>query len=370
MKRNKTQNKIIGLLYENPNLSRIDLSKKLDINKSTISTNVQKLIDNEFIQETGRGESTPKGGKKPIQLVINYNKQVFLGFDISKDYISYALTNLNLEILNYGSKKIKVNKENVYKSIKDIIESLKKYQLEDTLFSVSIAIHGIVFEDKISLTPNYDLDKSDFLDKLKKDYPNMNIYLINEANAAVLCEHHFHKYDNLASINIRTGLGCGIVINNKLIEGNEGYAGEIGHMIIVPDGKICQCGNKGCFEQYCSENSDISYYNTISKRKIDNIKELVSLYKNNDYAAIETVNRNIYYMSIGINNLTKTIAPEIIYINSYLAYNINDYVKKILDNMNKSFKQNIKLEVSKFSKRATLLGCIYYGINKYLNNKK
>ena len=75
-------------------------------------------------------------------------------------------------------------------------------------------------------------------------------------------------------------------------------------------------------------------------------------------------------MSIGINNLTKTIAPEIIYINSYLAYNINDYVKKILDNMNKSFKQNIKLEVSKFSKRATLLGCIYYGINKYLNNKK
>ncbi|MSS77821.1 ROK family transcriptional regulator [Anaerococcus sp. AGMB00486] len=372
MKRNKTQNKILKVLFENPNLSRVDLSNVLNINKSTISTNVQRLLDFNFLKETSKGNSTPKGGKKPINLMLNYDKKLFLGFDISKNYISYALTNLNLNIIKYGLKETSISKENIYYEVNRVLNNLKNYYIdkkENKLFSISISIHGIIFNNKITFTPNYDLDKSDFISRLKRENDGVNIYLINEANAAALCEHHFNKYKNLASINIRTGIGCGLVINDKLIEGFEGYAGEIGHMIVVPNGKLCRCGNNGCFEQYCSESADISYFNTISKEKISSVQDLTALYKNGNYAAIETINRNIFYMSIGINNLIKIIAPEIIFINSYLAYNIDNYIERILKHMNESFKQNVIVEVSTFYKRSTLLGCIYYGIKKFIENK-
>ena len=185
MKKNNTQNRILKELFENPNLSRVDLSNILNINKSTISTNVQKLLDSNFLKETDKGESTPKGGKKPINLMLNYNKKVFLGFDISKNYISYALTNLNLDIIKYGTKDVTINKENIYEEITTIIDSLQNFYLdgeENKLFSISISIHGIVFKDKITFTPNYDLDESDFFEKLKSENEGINFYLINEAN--------------------------------------------------------------------------------------------------------------------------------------------------------------------------------------------
>ena len=68
-----------------------------------------------------------------------------------------------------------------------------------------------------------------------------------------------HQSENLLSVSLYSGIGLGIMVNGELLKGFHGYAGEIGHMIVVPDGEPCSCGNLGCWEQYASESSFITH---------------------------------------------------------------------------------------------------------------
>ncbi len=338
--RNEYQVLVLNELFNNNNKSRVDLSKDLHINKTSISTSVSSLIDEGLLREVSVGEASSRGGRKPIKLMLDHEFAYFMAIDLSKNYISFCICNMAFEVKEYGFYEGEVNSDK----------------------GVTIAIHGIVNDNSIIFTPNYDLDSINLLEILNKKIPNIDFNIINESNAAALCEHYVSQVDNLITINVGSGLGAGIIIDGHLYIGKRGYGGEIGHMIIVPNGRKCHCGNKGCFEQYCSSTADISYYNEIADDKIESSAELIERYKNGDSYAVDTIKRNIYYMSIGVNNMMKTIDPSYVYINSDLAYNIDEYLPMLNEEIKSTFGQDVPIEVSKFHDKSTLIGCVYYGI--------
>ena len=363
--RNEYQVLILEELLNNHKKSRVDLSKDLKINKTSISSSVSSLISENLITEVSVGEASSKGGRRPIELTLNHEYAYFMAIDLSRDYISYCICNMNFEIKSYDIKNINISNKNVTDEIGKIINQTQEYYIiagVDKLKGVSIAIHGIVRDNEVIFTPNYDIDQIDLVAELKEDFPNIDFNLINESNAAALCEYYITQIDNLTTINVGSGVGSGIIIDGKLHKGNRGYGGEIGHMIIVPDGESCHCGNNGCFERYCSTSADIDYYNTLSDDTISTSSELIERYFANDEFAIKTVERNIKYMSIGINNIVKTIDPACVYINSDLAYHIPFYLEKVSENVISTFGQPISIEVSKFNDKSTLIGCIYHSI--------
>ena len=84
------------------------------------------------------------------------------------------------------------------------------------------------------------------------------VFVDNDANAAVWAEHRFgagRGESHLVMVNLGTGIGGGIVLDGRVIRGRFGIAGEFGHMQVVPDGIRCECGNRGCWEQYASGNA-------------------------------------------------------------------------------------------------------------------
>jgi glucokinase len=86
----------------------------------------------------------------------------------------------------------------------------------------------------------------------------MPIFVDNDANAAVWAEHRFgagRGESHLVMVNLGTGIGGGIVLDGRVVRGRFGIAGEFGHMQVVPDGIRCECGNRGCWEQYASGNA-------------------------------------------------------------------------------------------------------------------
>tara|TARA_B100000945_G_C20408344_1_gene611286 strand:- start:246 stop:1226 length:981 start_codon:yes stop_codon:yes gene_type:complete len=88
-----------------------------------------------------------------------------------------------------------------------------------------------------------------------KKFIDLDVKLTNDANAAALGENMFgygKKMKNFVVITLGTGLGSGIFINGELLVGHRGYAGEIGHIVIDPNGRICDCGKAGCLEMYSS----------------------------------------------------------------------------------------------------------------------
>ena len=91
-------------------------------------------------------------------------------------------------------------------------------------------------------------------DLVKKDL-NVPVAVTNDANAAAMGEMVFGGAKNMKDfivLTLGTGLGSGIVIDGKMVYGHTGFAGEVGHMTVVPGGRVCGCGRKGCLEAYAS----------------------------------------------------------------------------------------------------------------------
>ena len=133
---------------------------------------------------------------------------------------------------------------------------------------IGLGIPGMVSTNgrEIALAPNiHYLSHYPLCDKLEQVFGTA-VVLENDANAAALAEYHLgvgQGYPNMVYSTISTGIGAGILVDGKLLKGAHRAAAEVGHMIIVPDGLPCGCGNNGCAEAYAG---GANYPKQIEKR--------------------------------------------------------------------------------------------------------
>ena len=117
------------------------------------------------------------------------------------------------------------------------------------------APNGNYYTDNIEFAPNLSWKGIVPLAKLFGERIGVPCKLTNDANAAAIGEMTYGAAKGMKHfimITLGTGVGSGIVIDGKLVYGHDGFAGELGHVIAVPDGRLCGCGRKGCLETYCS----------------------------------------------------------------------------------------------------------------------
>lgn len=362
---------ILNLLFNNQNISRIDISKLINLNKASVSEIISSLIEKQIVSEIGIGNGSSSGGRKPILLKLNENSGLSLSIDLGIDYVSYLLTDINKNTIVYDHYEIVVNKDNVIDIIINIINSLSNY-IDNYIYGligVSLSIHGRVFNNVIKFTPYYDLDKINLNKELSKIMPNIRFHLENESNLSAIGEFENSEglLKNSVVINVHSGIGAGIIINEKLYTGFEGRSGEIGHMVLVPHGNKCPCGNSGCFEQYCSIPSLLSIFNEKSNLKVKTVKELCDLYNLNNKEAIDVITNNIDLMSIGITNIFNLFATDNIVLNSELINYIPEYIKLINDKINSIFSKDITLISSNLDGKSNLLGGITRAIYEFLS---
>ncbi len=363
---------ILNLLFNKPNISRIDISKLINLNKASVSEIISLLVESEIVSEIGTGNGSSSGGRKPILLKLNEKAGLSLGIDLGTNYVGYLLTDLNKNIIAYEHYETVVNRDNVVNLVVNIISSLENYigEYKYGLIGVSLAIHGRVYNDSIKFTPYYDLDKINLKEELTKVLPNISFHLENESNLAAIgeFENSEEKLKNSIVINVHSGIGSGIIINEKLYTGFEGRSGEIGHMVLIPNGKKCPCGNRGCFEQYCSIPALLEEFNNISNLKVKTVKDLCELYNSNNKEAIDIVSNNIELMAIGITNIFNLFAPDNIFIHSELIDYIPEYLNLINDKINSIFSKDVTLLPNKLDGKSNLFGGIIRCIYDFLND--
>lgn len=167
-------------------------------------------------------------------------------------------------------------------------------------------------------------------DELLK-YFELPVYLDNDANAAALAESvagASHDVDHSVLITLGTGIGGGIIIDNKIYSGFNDAGSELGHMCIVHDGIQCSCGRKGCFEKYASasaliaqtrsaliENPD-SKMNDIIGGNLDRVdaRTAFDAQKLGDETADSVIKQYVEYLADGVMNIVNMLFPEVIVI--------------------------------------------------------
>lgn len=357
--REQNETLVLNTIIHHPAISRAAISQVTGLNKASTSEIVKKLLDDSLVLETGAGNSTSSGGRKPILLELNKEAGCSLSIDLGYDYITSILTNLNGELIaEYKETGRTINKETVVERIKEIVTKFEHHYSKRTfeLIGITIAVHGIVHDNQILFTPYSNLDDIDLTKELE-ELLHVPVFLENEANLSALGEKAFTTMkQNIVSISIHSGIGAGILINGELYHGNRGQGGEIGHMIIQPFGIKCPCGNEGCMEQYCSELAVLESYRYQTNNPELGLKDLAAGYLNGEKLEVELIIKTASYLAVGLNNLIVHFDPELVILNATLFEELPFLLTLIQEKMVSEFAKSVPLELSNIGKEATLLG--------------
>lgn len=193
------------------------------------------------------------------------------GIDIGGTNIVYGLVNAEGRILAKGSLPTLVfpTIEDLVKEVSEKIHSLVTEVPQSKLIGCGIgAPNGNFFTGNIEHAPNLVWKGIVPLASLFEKALGVKSIITNDANAAALGEMLFGSAKGLTDfvlITLGTGLGSGIVAGGKLLYGHDGFAGELGHLIIKPGGRPCGCGRRGCLETYCSATGLVKTYKEITQ---------------------------------------------------------------------------------------------------------
>jgi glucokinase len=260
-----------------------------------------------------------------------------IGIDLGGTTVKFAILSENGEIQQKWS--IKTDIQNEGKNIvPGIIESIN-YHLKLYGFSakdflgIGMGSPGTVDREKGTVIGAYNLnwDTLQPVKELIEAGTGIPFYLDNDANVAALGESWKGAGEgssNVVFITLGTGVGGGVVTEGNLIHGFGGSAGEIGHIIIEPNGYQCTCGNRGCLETVASATGVVRLSNDLSKefmgvsdlkRLIVDGKEITSktvfdLEKRGDRLAAIVVDKFYYYLGLACGNIANILNPEAIVI--------------------------------------------------------
>ena len=344
---------VINFIRENDETDRQSISKSLDINVSTSKRIVDDLVAEGVVKYLGENEST--GGRKSTKVGINFKYGLNLTIKIETDRLVLSLTDFEPKALNHLTYKYKKGAE--FKDVEPILKEgivkniIEANSLGYTLFSIGIAVSGVVSRDSTTLISSTLLGWSNInFAEVVQSWFKIPTYVENDVNCAVIAEHWFGKGKGLESFILLTlgkGTGAGIILNNSLFKGSYGGAGEIGHSIFEKNGIQCYCGQKGCLEMYTNEDY-LAEMLEVDEINEEIISDLYSRYPEDVARILNVFSDNIVS---GIINLIVVLEPQRIIIGGEMSY-IFDYVKdniakKVNENWINSIHQSIKVDVLK-----------------------
>lgn len=369
-KREFNEIKLLGSIIDHQPISRANLAKINNLNKTTTSTVVNNLLEEHLVFESGIGSSTLTGGRKPILLEFNPKSALAISIELGESHIQSCLAYLNGEMIQFREELYtEINSETIIDKLIETIDQLLSNApvTPNNLIGITIGIHGVTLDNRITFSPFYNLEHLDIQQQLQAHYL-CPVYLENEANLSAIGEYTFiTDKDRIINLNIKTGIGAGVIHFGKLMTGTHGRFGEVGHTILFPGGRECPCGNRGCLERYASAKA---LYRSIKERmNIDFIEvdELIRLWKAGDPIITEEVLKVIDYLSVGINNLISSYDPDEVIINSALFNHDPCLINELNKRLNSRITKETKLSVSKLTDKAILLGGIAVAASRYLN---
>jgi ROK family./MarR family. len=369
---------VLETIYNEAPISRADIAQRVGLNKGTVSSLVNELIEGQLIYESGPGKSN--GGRRPVMLLFNEKAGYSIGIDLGVNYILGILTDLKGNIVSEVQKKLCVHSVDQVKPILfEIIEELSRpiRGCHYGIIGIGFGIPGIVSHDgEILLAPNLGWKNIRIKEEIEDRF-QVPVIIENEANAGAYGEKLYgagKEFDNILYVSAGIGIGVGVILHGKLFTGSGGFSGEMGHTIIQVNGKECTCGSKGCWEQYASEKALLEEAKKIGlpipDKEFLSIEYLVELAEAGNKEVIHLFGKIGTYLGVGLTNIINTFNPDQIIIGNRLAL-----AKKWLEEPMKQFvkshaltfhQQHLAINFSKLSTHSTAIGMCALSIDHFL----
>ena len=381
---------ILKIIIEQKSISRIDISKLLKISRPTVSAYVSDLIEEDLIIEFGKNSSTSLGGKKAVLLKFNHDAGYIISVSIGVLKIRAAITNLGTRVISLMETKTEEEKgsEFVIKKVINLINKLlrKNEEIKEKIIGIGIACTGLVdsWNGEVIFSPNLTGWSNIPLRNIVEGKINLPTFIENECRIIAIAEKQYglaKNIENFVCFLAGRGIGTGVFMNNKLVVGEKGLAGEIGHLTTdLESNRQCHCGGIGCLEAISSTATLLDEINNEINAKKENklekdeelcLEDLYRLYEQGDKIVEKHVNENARLIGLGISNTIKIFNPQLVIINGSPIKFGQKYMDIVRETVAKAtfpkVKGNYNIQFSRLGDRVKIIGASAYVFEKIFN---
>lgn len=359
------RNMIYNLIMKKDKISKQEIAYELNLSLPTVTQNLNELTEMGLIRENGTFEST--GGRKAKVITKISDAKVAIGLDITKNHICIVMVDLEGNIVTSVRKQLHLvdSDESYIKIGNEIDQFIKNSNIDSAkVLGVGITLPAIISDDGKVMNSASTLELScDFYDKLS-NYMVYPYSLYNDANGGGFAELWSRsKCDKVIYISLSYTVGGSILFNNKIYYGDNQRSGEFGHMTIVPNGRACHCGKKGCADSYCSTH-------ILSDCSEGNLDNFFNLLESGSRIHQNVWEEYLYYLSIMVNNIRMFFDCDIIiggYLGQYIGKHM-DELKELVSKRNTFENDPSYLKVSKYHLEASPVGGALLYIDSFLHN--
>ena len=312
---------VLNYVRERGPISRAEIAHETALQRSTVSLIAEELRVDGLIEEVS-GEST--GGRPPILLSLRTNDAVAIGVDLGTNRTIVATSDLAGRVLEQEQFETHPDAE---KTIKQIIERARKLirRNNGTIEGIGVSLPGLVVDPdgKELFIPTFDWRDVPFASEIKAA-TGLPVTLDNDANAAAQAELWFGMPEiravrDFILVLVEGGVGTGIVFDGQVYRGENGAAGEFGHMTIGQGAPVaCASGSRECWESFASERSALARFKRLSREgngaRSVKFGELIDMGLSSEGSARTALKETAYYLGVGIANLIRGLAPEAVIV--------------------------------------------------------
>ena len=330
---------IMNHLRTNAPISRAALAETTGLNKTTVSSLVNELIERQFVQEIGLASSN--AGRPATLLKLNPTAGFIVSCEIGTYFILVICTDFSPKVIwrHQEPFDFELGQHAIIERMLAILNQAVEAgrSASGPLLGITIGIPGLVDQSTGTLlfAPNLgwrDLPVRAILQESFK----VPLFVDNEANIAALGEHYFgaaQGYEEVLYISAGVGLGGGIVHGGRVFSGVTGVGAEFGHMTLDPDGEICKCGNQGCWETQVSQQALFRHvWRRIDQGEASLLSEMtggrrasltmpliVDAARAGDIVTLDALEIIGRHLGIGIASLVNALNPELVVFGGILS---------------------------------------------------
>jgi predicted NBD/HSP70 family sugar kinase len=306
---------VLNLIRTKQPLSRADLARHSGLQRSTVSLIVEELMEERWVLEGAMGR-LPRG-RRPTFLRLN-DDRVIIGIDIRPLQTTVALADVNGKFSSQEVMATPADPKAAVDSLVMRIERLLRSCGGKKVEGIGISLPGRVERgsERLVFAPNLKWTEFDIRKPVEKA-TGLDVELENAANACVLAAVWFDHIEsrNLVVVTVSEGIGTGILVNGQLVRGLSGMAGEFGHVPLDPEGPLCSCGSRGCWEVFGSNRAALRYY-LESSVESDGLTflDLLRLAEQGDNRAAKALDTMAHYLGRGMRMIVAGLDPEVIVV--------------------------------------------------------
>ena len=318
---------VLNYIRDREPISRAEIARSTDLQRSTVSTIVEELVADGLIEEVGAGAST--GGRRPTLLRLRAAGATAIGVDVTPSSTTIATSDLVGRVLTRERFQNSPRPEELAAQVVERLREIAARAHQGAIAGVGVSLPGLVDagRGRAIYIPYFRWRDWPIAEEIERA-TGLKARADNDANAAALAELWFGRPEvsearDFIIALVAEGIGTGIVFDGQIYRGERGAAGEFGHMIVAQNAPVaCSCGNRDCWEAFASERAAVArYLNNAGGQGGPPVpfSEVVERALGGEQAAIDALTETAHYLGIGISNLIVGLSPEAVVVGGQIT---------------------------------------------------